>query len=157
MQIITYFSASIVSYLGLLLGIVLISIAPEEQRPGIRYFIFFKQLLLLLILSFLLLFYEINLILALIILFLFAVSLFNKKIDLIKKLEKYYLVYFIFGIAFFISSKIIDFFVIESILIFLYGIPSASVIFNLKKKNYKDVFLKNALFFAPIILLYLIF
>ena len=34
MEIITYFPAALISYLGLILGIIIITLAPEEQKPG---------------------------------------------------------------------------------------------------------------------------
>jgi len=54
--------------------------------------------------------------------------------------------YFFLGIIFFLSGKVTGLFAIESVLVFLYGIPAGSLIFNIKKKNYRDIFLKNALF-----------
>ena len=68
MQIIylNYFLVSIISYLGLLLGVILIRLAPEEQRPGKRYFILIKKILFFLILVFLLFFYKIHAILSLV-------------------------------------------------------------------------------------------
>jgi|TARA_B100000315_G_C14406958_1_gene509181 hypothetical protein len=151
MQITIYFLASIITYLGLLLGIILIKIAPEEQKPGKKYFILFKKMLFFLIVSFLLLFFKINLIFSLLVLLSLSVLMLADKIQL----EKSFLVYFILGIIFFLSSTTQNLFVIESVLIFLYGIPSASLI--LKKKNYKDIFVKNLLFFLPVIVLYFIF
>ena len=155
MQITTYILASIVSYLGLLLGVILIKLAPEEQNPGKKYFIFLKKILLFLIILFILFFYSIEIIPSLILLLIAMFLLFNGKFRFIKFLEKYYLDYTILGFIFFCSSKIVNLFVIESVLIFLYGIPVASLIFKIKKKNYIDIF-KNASFFVPIILLYLL-
>jgi len=153
MQIINYFLASIISYLGLLLGIILIKIAPEEQKPGKKYFTLLKKITFFFIVFFILIFYKLNIVILFIILFLLLFMLLNKKI----KLEKSPLVYFIFGTILYIGKIDINLFIIESVLIFLYGVPEASSTFNIKKKNYKDIFLKNLLFFIPIILLYFIF
>ena len=57
MQIINYFLASIISYLGIALGIILIYIAPEEQKHGKGYFLFLRNIFFMLILLFLLFFY----------------------------------------------------------------------------------------------------
>jgi len=152
MEIITYFPAALISYLGLLLGIILIVLAPEEQKPGKKYFIILKKILFLTIILFLLLFYNINLILSLALLAL-LVLLLNKR----NFLENNAIVYFLLGILFFLSSKITNLFVIESILIFMYGIPTASLIFNIKKKNYYETLIWNILFFLPVTALYFIF
>ena len=153
MQIINYLLASIISYLGLLVGVILIKMAPEEQKPGKKYFILIKKMIFFLIIAFLLAYYRLNLIFSLFLLLFLFILMLTKKM----KLEKPALAYFFLGIIFFLSSKIIDLFVIELVLVFLYGIPAASLVFNIKKKNYKDIFIKNALFFIPIILLFLLF
>ncbi|MAE42463.1 hypothetical protein CMO93_01720 [Candidatus Woesearchaeota archaeon] len=152
-MLINYFLASVISYLGLLLGIILIKLAPEEQKPGKKYFILLKKILFFLIIAFLLFFYKINMIFLLLLLLFMLVLMLTNKLEL----EKSPLVYFILGIIFFLSSKIINLFVIESILIFLYGVLTASLILNLKKKNYREVFVNNLLFFLPVIVLYFIF
>ncbi len=155
MQIIhlNYFLVSIIAYLGLFLGVILIKLAPEEQKPGKKYFILFKKILFFLILASLLFFYEINIIFSVILLVFIFILMFNKKI----RLDKAYLIYFLLGIVFYLSSKIFNLFIIESILIFLYGIPNSSLELNLKKKNYYDIFVKNLWFFVPVILFYVIF
>ena len=153
MQIITYILASIISYFGLLAGIILVKMAPEEQKPGKKYFILIKKMIFFLIIAFLLAYYKLNFIFSLFLLLSLFVLMLTEKM----KLEKSALAYFFLGIVFFISSKMTGLFIIESVLVFLYGIPAASLIFNIKKKNHKDIFIKNALFFIPIILLFLLF
>ena len=165
-----YFLASIVAYLGLLLGVILRKIAPEEQKPGKKYFIFLKKAIFLLVLVFYLFFYNFNSTLSLILLAFTLILMLNKKL----KLEKTGLTYFFFGLVFYLSSRILNLFIIETVLIFLYGIPTSSLI--LKKKNYSEmrknakhflhtknsrseffsVFIKNLWFFVPV-LLYLVF
>jgi len=165
-----YFLASIITYLGLLLGVILIKLAPEEQKPGKKYFILFKKILFFLIIVSILFYYKINIILTTILLLFTIILILNGKISL----NKSSLVYFFLGIIFYLSSRIFDLFIVESVLIFLYGIPNSSLI--LKKKNYYDVhknakhfwhtknsqseffsvFLKNLWFFIPVILLYFI-
>lgn len=153
MQIITYLLASIISYFGLLAGVILIKMAPEEQKPGKKYFILIKKIIFLLLIAFLLVYYNINLIFSLSLLLALLILMAIKKIEL----EKSEFAYLSLGIMFFLSSKMTDLFIIESMLVFLYGIPAASLIFKIKKKNYKDIFIKNALFFIPILLLFLLF
>ncbi len=147
---IDYFLASIIAYLGLLLGVILIKLAPEEQKPGKKYFILLKKISFFLILVVLLFFYKVNIILTAILLVFVIVLMLNKKLNLTKSAQ----VYFFLGIVFYLSSKITDLFVIESVLIFLYGVPAASL--ELKKKNYFDIFVKNLWFFVPVIILYFV-
>jgi len=145
-----YFLASIIAYLGLLVGLILTKLAPEEQKPGKKYFILFKKILFFLILASFLFFYKIDFILSAILLIFIIILMLNKKTNL----SKSHLIYFIFGLIFYFSyfSKMLDLFIVESILTFLYGVPTASLI--LKKKNYYDVFVKNLWFFVPVIMLY---
>ena len=149
---IDFILASIVSYLGLLLGIILIKLAPEEQKPGKKYFILFKKILLFLIIAIFFVYIKINTVILIFLLIILLLFLINKKITL----ESTVLTYLLFGVLFSLSFRIQNLFIIESVLIFLYGIPTASLIFKIKKKNYKDVFVKNLLFFVPVIVLYFI-
>lgn len=153
MQIITYLLASIVSYLGLLAGVIQVKMAPEEQNPGKKYFILLKKIIFFLMIALLLAYYRINFVFSLLVLLFLGIIIVSGKM----KLEKYVLAYLLLGIIFFLSSKIINLLVIESVLIFIYGMSSASLVYNLKKKNYKEIFANNLWFFAPVILLYFIF
>lgn len=147
-----YFLAAIIAYLGLLLGVILIKLASEEQKPGRKYFILLKKIIFFFILAFLLFLYKVNIFLSLILLSFILILMSNKKINL----SKSPLVYFSLGVIFFVSyySEIFNLFIIESILIFLFGVPNASLILNLKKRNYYEVFIKNLWFFVPVIILY---
>jgi len=149
-----YFLASITAYLGLLLGVILIKLAHEEQKSGREYFVFIKNILFFLIILFLLLFYKLDIILTVILLAFAVILMLNKKIDL----EKSGRVYFFLGVIFYLSyfSKIFNLFVIETVLILLFGIPTSSLILKLREKNYYSVFVSNLWFFVPIISLYLI-
>ncbi|MFH0867861.1 MAG: hypothetical protein V1831_00980 [Candidatus Woesearchaeota archaeon] len=147
---IDYFLASIITYLGLLLGVILIKIAPDEHKPGKKYFILLKKILFFLILAVLLFFYKVHVILTAVLLVFILVLMLNKKLNLTKS----WLVYLFFGVIFYLSSKITELFVIESVLMFLYGIPNASLL--LKNRNYDDVFVGNLWFFVPVVLLFLI-
>jgi len=147
---ISYFLASIIAYLGLLLGVILIKLAPEEQKPGKKYFILLKKILFFIIIISVLFFYKLNIILITILIIFVLILILNRKINL----EKSPLVYLLLGIIFYLSSKIFNLFIIESVLIFLFGIPSSSLVF--KKRNYYDIFVKNLWFFVPVILLYFV-
>ena len=52
MEFINYFFASIISFLGLAAGILLIKIAPEEQKPLKKYFEICRKSILILIFLF---------------------------------------------------------------------------------------------------------
>ena len=138
MQFINYFFISIISFLGSLIGIMLVKIAPEEQKPLQKYFILLRKILLLLIFVFVI-FYYINDKFNLIILLLFFIFslLIEYKINYL--LKKSIIIYLLLGIIFFLSSKNTNLFTIESSLIFLYGLPTASLIYN-NKNQYKIIF-----------------
>jgi len=149
----SYFLASITAYLGLLVGIILVRMAPEEQKPGKRYFILLKKNLFFILFIPILYYYKINMVFSLALLsFVTALMLGNRL-----KLDKSYLIYFLLGIFFYLGSRFIDLFVVEAILILLYGIPNGSLTFSLTNKNYNDVLIRNLLFFVPIVVLYIIF
>ena len=155
MQFINYFFASIISSLGLLIGAMLARIAPEEQKPLQKYFHITSKVLLLLIFGFII-FYYINIKFYLFILltcFIFLIFVEIKMKDVLNKLIANYA---IFGILFFLSSKNINLFAIESSLILLYGLPAASRIYGKKYKStlkfvsYNLIFIiiANLLFFV---------
>lgn len=148
----SYFLAAIASYLGLLVGILLIKMAPEEQKPGRKYFIFLKAFFFFLITAFFLFFNRINVLFSLALFAFMLLLMANKKLHL----EKSALVYLILGFVFYFSSKIFDLFIIESALIFLYGIPASSLITKPRKSNYKEILIKNLWFFLPAIILYFV-
>ena len=135
MQFINYFFASLISFSGLLIGILLVKIAPEEQKPLEKYFILARKLLLLTIFIFLAFFYFNNYfnLAALIGYFVFLLFIENKMKDL---LRKSIIIYTAFGVLFFLSSKNINLFTIEASLILLYGILTASLIYNKKQRNH---------------------
>lgn len=149
----SYFLASITAYLGLLVGLILIKMAPEEQKPGKRYFILLKKILFFAILALPLYYFKINILFSLGWLSFVAALMLGNKL----KLDKSYFIYFLFGILFYLGSIFIDLFVVEAVLIFLYGIPNASLMLSLKKKNYNEVLIKNLPFFVPVAILYLVF
>ena len=148
-----YFLASLISYTGLLAGIILIRMAPEEQKPGKKYFILLRKILFFMLFIPILYYYKINLVFSLALLSFIAALILGNKL----KLDKSYFIYFLLGIFFYLGSRFIDLFVMEAVLIFFYGMPDASLTFSLKKKNYYEVFIKNLPFFIPVAILYLIF
>lgn len=153
MEIINYFLTNIAIFLGLIIGIILAYIAPEELKAGKKYFILLQNILLALILFLLLFFYKFNSRWSLVISLVLFLSLYfylnkNQKIK--------YIDYAFLGIVFYLSSKNINLFLLESSLIFIYGLPTGSLLTNIKKRNILEIVLKNISFIIiPLILFFL--
>ncbi|MAG91351.1 hypothetical protein CMO83_01615 [Candidatus Woesearchaeota archaeon] len=142
MQFINYFFISLISYLGLLIGIILIRIAPEEQKPLNKYFNLIRKILLLSIFAFILFYYfnsQFN-VLVLLVYLIFIVFVEYKIMD---QNNKSIVIYAILGILFYLSLNNTNLFTIESSLILLYGIPTASLLYNRKIKNHYKIILYN--------------
>ena len=142
MQFINYFFASVVSFLGLLIGIILVKIAPEEQKPLEKYFVLLRRILLLLIFIFLM-FYYIGKVFYILTLASYLAFLLFVEYKLDDSIIKSMLIYTVLGILFFASASNLNLFVMDSSLILLYGIPTASLMYSRKDKNYARVFLTN--------------
>lgn len=155
MQFINYFFVSIISFLGLLIGTYLVQIAPEEQKPLEKNFFLIRKIFLLLIFVFLVYyFYNSYLYLfSLIVLFIFLLFIEFKINNLSKKSI---IIYLLLGVLFFLSSKNINLFTVESSLILLYGLPTASLIYKTKEKNYNEVLFYNMGFIIAANLLFLL-
>ncbi|MEK6891608.1 MAG: hypothetical protein AABX25_00315 [Nanoarchaeota archaeon] len=155
MQFINYFFASAVSFLGLLIGIILISIAPEEQKPLSKYFDLIRKILLLVIFIFLM-FYYFNNTLYLFILFVYLIFAAIIEYRIHDLLRKSMVTYILLGILFYLSKNNINLFVIESSLILLHGVMTASLLYDGKSKNYFRLLLFNIGFLIIANVLYLI-
>ncbi|MBI2655492.1 hypothetical protein HYX06_03655 [Candidatus Woesearchaeota archaeon] len=155
MQFLNYFLASIISYLGLLAGILLVKIAPEEQEPLRKYFEWLRKSILLMIFLFLIFYYSNSLayIAALMVYFAFIIFIEYRFGSLLKKSI---IIYTALGMIFYLSSKNPNLFAIGSSLIFLHGMPAASLMFRKKGKNYAGIFLHNLGFLAVANLAYFI-
>lgn len=145
MQSINYFFVSVISFLGLLVGIILVKIAPEEQKPLAKKFSLARKFFLFSVLI-PVAFYSYNQLNYLLILLASFMVLFylEYKIDDIAK--RNIAIYFILGVVFFLSSNNTNLFVIESTLILLYGVITSSLIYKIKQKNLKEIFLYNVVF-----------
>lgn len=148
-----YFFASVLSFLGLLAGIIIIKIAPEEQKPLKEYLVWTKRLLLLLIFIFTIAYYYNSiphlLVLAILLIFLL---IFEFKVV---SLEISSLSFAALGFIFFLSSINISLFAIESSLIFLYGIAAASLLYDRKGRSHSKMLLYNFVFVIAATLLYI--
>lgn len=133
MNFLNYSLTALVCFVGLFAGFFLAIIAKEELKIGKKYFVFLQKIILLLIFVFLLVFIKLNYILVLLILAFIAVyaakNYFKDKFD-----EMFY-VYIILAVIFYLSSKELNLFIIESSLIFLYGLPSGSLLMRKSKKE----------------------
>lgn len=154
MQQINYFFASLSPFLGLLIGALLIRIAPEEQKPLQKYFVLLKKIMLLLAFAFLAFYYFGSWLyfIGLIGFFLFLLFLEYKVKDSSKKSITTYAV---LGILFFLSSKNMNLFAIESSIVLLYGVATASLIHN-KKEKIQKIFHYGIGFIATSSLLFII-
>lgn len=145
MQFINYFFASVISFLGLLIGIILVKIAPEEQKPLEKKFSLARKFFLLLIFIFLIFYYihqvYYSVILVLLLMFLLIVEQKVKNL-----LKKSIFIYSALGVLFFLSSNNLNLFMIESSLILLYGISTASLLYRIREKNFIKIFFYNIIF-----------
>ncbi|MBI2541660.1 hypothetical protein HYV80_03050 [Candidatus Woesearchaeota archaeon] len=153
MQFINYFFSSVAAFFGLLIGHMLVNIAPEEQKPLEKYFVLMRKALLLLIFAFLAFYYSGSWLYFAAISLLFASLLLieYKTNDLAKKIT---LAYAILGVLFYLSSKNTNLFAIESSLILLYGVPTMSLAYS-KRKNGHNAIFKNIWFIVISNLLFL--
>lgn len=150
MQFINYALTSITSFLGLIIGITLAYIAREELKDGKKYFIILQKVVLGLIFNFY--YFKLNIFL---LIFFLMISLLLIYLY-IEKLKTYY-IYPILAILFFLSSKNIELFKIQAFLIFLYGLPTATLLTKVTKRNYFDIVLKHISFIIIALLLFLLF
>ena len=155
MQFINYFFASAISFFGIVVGILLVRIAPEEQKPLEKYFILSRKILLLLIVIFAI-FYYYNDHFNLLVLVVYSIFMLFIEIKIHDLLRKSIIIYSLLGILFFLSSTNINFFAIESSLILLYGLPTASLMYKAKEKNYHQVIFYNLGFIIIANLLYFV-
>ena len=145
MQFINYFLSSLVSFSGLLIGIFLVKIAAEEQKPLRKYFAWAKRALLLLIFAFFIFYYHENILLSAVLSMLLAALLFFE-FTFKDSLKKSMAAYSALAFLFFFSSNNIKLFAIESSLILLYGMPAASLVYNRKSRDRYRMLLCNAIF-----------
>ncbi len=156
MQFINYFFTSAISFSGLLAGLLLVKIAPEEQKPLRKYFIILRKFLLAFIFIFLAPFYFYSSYIHFGILLIYSAFLIFIEYGVKDFFKKNIVIYTLLGVLFFLSSKNTNLLVIESSLILLYGMPTASLIYERKMKNHwKTIFyntgfliIANLLFFV---------
>ena len=153
MNLLNYSLTAVIAYLGLFVGFILAIMAKEELKAGKKYFLFLQKIILLLIFVFLLIYIDSNYILVLLLLVFIIIYLLKRK----RKFNELPYIYIILAVIFYLSSKNLDLFVIESSLIFLYGLPTGSLMTTKDKKETVINILKNIPFVLIAIILYLIF
>ncbi len=139
MNLLTYSLAAILAYLGLFLGLLLAIIAKEEMKQGKKYFLMLQKLILLLLFLFLLIYLRLSNILTVIILLAILIPILRTE----KRINTSPYIYMILGVAIYLSSKIPDLFIIESSLVFIYGLPTGSLLAEKSKKKSIINLLKN--------------
>ncbi len=155
MQFLNYFLASLLAFGGLVIGYSLVRIAPEEKKPLSVYFAFARLSLIGLIFAFAM-FYYFRDYFSLLVLAVYFVFIMLAEYRINDLLKKSIISYIFLGIVFYLSSKNMNLFAIESSLIMLYGVAAASLLYDKKKCSllkmlfYSSGFLiiANALFFA---------
>ena len=155
MNLLNYSLTAAISYIGLFVGFILAMIAEEEIKPGKKYLIYLQKIILLLIFIFLVTYINLNYTLAILILAFIIIHIIKKSYK--KEFNEIPYTYIILAIIFYLSSKNPNLFVIESSLIFLYGLPAGSLLTKKSKKESIANILINIPFVLIAIILFLIF
>ena len=156
MNALQFFLSSLIAYSGIIVGILLIRLAKEEQKPLQNYFETAQKIILILISSFLLFFlYFFSKILFLISLFLGLLSFLKNKKN--KILHYSILHYAILGTFFYLSSRNQNLFAINSSFLFIYGVIYSGLHYRVKGKNAVKLLLGSIVFLILSNLLFTIF
>lgn len=150
MPFISYFLTSIIAFSGIIMGIIIALITDEELKPGKKYFILLQKMILIVMIFSLLFFFELSLPLVIIASLIFAVFIHFYKEKIPSKL-----IFPFLAIIFTLSYGTEKLFLIESSLIFLYGLPTGSLAVYFKKKSYL-IILENISFIVIAVALFLI-
>ena len=142
MSLLNYSLTAFVTYLGLIAGMILAFSTEEELKPGRKYFAILQHVCYFIIFGLLFYYFGVNkltgeltttAILFVILSYLcyhFGVKAKGKKMPLIK----YYIIYAALAIIFYLSSKIIGIHIIISSVIFVYGLPTGTILTDPRKK-----------------------
>jgi len=153
MEPISYLVSSAIVVLGIFVGVLLGYIAKEELRPGRKYLALMQAAILFLTVAFAV-YYRLTHYVPVMLLFILLVWLEGKKITKEPRPGIYYVVYAIFAFTFFEASKSCTFIAFDS-LIFLFGLPTGSLMF-MKKKWKRDSVSLAVMFFVLSAALFLI-
>jgi hypothetical protein len=128
MELLTYFLVLLAAYLGIVAGYFIMLVAPEEKKPGMKYFNFLSYFIFYLSIAFIILFSYKNPIYLLIVLVLGIIFYLSKRIQL-------YSAYALFSVFLYLYSVSIPEFLVFSALTFGFGIVSGAIICDLKDKK----------------------
>jgi len=140
MEFLTYFIVSILAYLGIIIGSIIIIFAPEEKK-GIKYFIGVNYFLFYIALLFVILFSGFNFLII-------VLSLIFGILFVIYKTKQIYTAYLNFAVVFYVSSGSINPFLVISSIVFIYGLSSGAIIMNPKEKKKSFVKALYLIFFV---------
>ena len=147
-----YLLAPIITFLGFPIGLLLSFVSPEEMKSGRKYFKLLQNLLLVFILFFVFDYYMLPLIISLII----TISVFLG-IFCWQSKYKSIIIYIILAVLLYFSSANTSLFALESSLIFIYGIPTGSLLKPKEKKDSLRIVAKHVVFIILAIFLLLFF
>ena len=151
-----YFLTSLIVFFGLIVGMLLIFIAPEEKKPGLKYFFALQCVLISLLVGIFLLFYGNDIYWALLssVIILLAMVYHRQKMD-----NRW--LYALFGFIIFWSRIDDALFLLVSSILFLYGLASGSLLANNRKKMssflfivksyWGFIFVANGFYFLPLL------
>lgn len=145
MELINYALASFIVSLGVICGLVMGKMAKEELRPGKKYFAILQSLVIFLMVVFAV-YLNLRPYITVLLAFLFLVRLHHVNILKEPKLVFYYIAYVVFSILFFEASRSASL-IIFPVLIFIYGLPTGSLLI-MRKKRIKHAFIVPGLFFV---------
>ena len=140
MEAMSYSLTAATAYLGLACGIIAAYMAREEIRAGAKYFAVLQAAITALILFLAMAFFKVNLLLNIAFIALFF--------GIIRQLEfpQSYIMYPAFAAALYISRVRAGTFATIASLIFLYGLPTAALLIDFKRKNYFKILLYHLTF-----------
>ncbi len=120
MEAITYLLTIAICFLGLVAGIVVSYMAKEELEPGASYFLWLKRILVAVVLGSLIYLHRNNIYYIIGLLVWMAASEIFIRNDI--------LIYSLFGIAISESIGSQPVFIVSSVALFLYGLPTAAIL-----------------------------
>lgn len=149
-----FLMATIIVFLGIIIGTLLAFIAPEELKPGIKYFSLMKKILMVAIA--LIFIYQYLTEVWLLLLMAVFVGYYFYLANFAKKESKEKMIYFLMGFILFLSYEDATIFLVQASLIFLYGLPEGTLFANQfigKKKCAKLNVIKHLLLnYCPFLL-----
>lgn len=143
MSLLNYSLTAFITYLGLIGGMLLAFLTEEELKPGRKYFIILQHICFISIFAGLFYYFFVNKLvpelITIAVLFIIIISTCYYSAVKLKKSKRKpiiisYIIYSVFAVGFYLSSKIIGMHIIISSLIFIYGLPAGTKLTDPKKK-----------------------